>query len=74
MWSTFVCSNLTKECLAFTRLCLHGAVKDNKKKKLVREKGERKKQKDSEFKVYEEHDLSKTNSKGVKQKENSRKI
>lgn len=32
MWSTFVCSNLTKECLAFTRLCLHGAAKEGKKK------------------------------------------
>lgn len=39
MWSTFVCSNLTKECLAFTRLCLHGAAKEGKKKKVVREDG-----------------------------------
>ena len=38
MWSTFVCSNLTKECLAFTRLCPRGAVKESGKK-VVREEG-----------------------------------
>lgn len=70
MWSTFVCSNLTKECLAFTRLCLHWAVKENEKKKLVKEegKGERKKQKKSEFKAHEEQvkeRVKKTNRKGT---------
>lgn len=42
MWSTFVCSNLTKECLAFTRLCLHRAVKESEKRwqeKKVKERG-----------------------------------
>lgn len=49
MWSTFVCSNLTKECLAFTRLCLRRAVKENKKKKKVGEGGrERRKAKATE--------------------------
>lgn len=52
MWSTFVCSNLTMESLAFTRLCLHRVAKESERK-VVREdgKGEGKRQKNRKFRV-----------------------
>lgn len=33
IWSSFVCFDLTMEFLAFTRLCLHTAVKEGKKRR-----------------------------------------
>lgn len=55
MWSTFVCSNLTKECLAFTRLCLHRAVKESKKK-VAREEGKGEVKKKGQRKVNFDRD------------------